>query len=131
MTSPFRTDRSSSYPGAVEGSNEVTTGTDHPVAVLFEELGETLDLIITSAQHGEEARLFEYRANAQAILSGLDKKLNFEVAGDLAQTLRLIYVEAAKRIQHEGKESCVERIESAREMISEVEKAWTKIVTLN
>jgi flagellin-specific chaperone FliS len=101
------------------------------VAVLFEELGETLNLIIESVRRGEDTRLFQCWANARAILSGLDKELNFEVAGDLAQTLRIIYTEAAKRIQWEGRELCVERIESAREMIQEIEKAWTESVALN
>ncbi|AMO72150.1 flagellar export chaperone FliS [Sphingorhabdus sp. M41] len=98
------------------------------VAVLFKELGETLDLIIVSARRGEGARLFQYRANARAILSGLDKELNFDAAGELAQTLRIIYTEAAKRIQVEGRETCVERIESAREMFQQIEKTWNDIV---
>jgi hypothetical protein len=42
-----------------------------------------------------------------------------------------MFNEAAKRIQLEGMEAYVERIESAREMILEIEKAWTKIVAFN
>ena len=97
------------------------------VAMLFEELRDTLDLMIDSARRGDDARIFRYRAKALAILGGLDESLNFEVAGDLAQTLHVIYSEAAKRIQMDGPDSRIERVESAREMIHEIEKAWTAI----
>ncbi len=97
------------------------------VAVLFDELRETLDMMIESARRDEDARIYQYRGKALAILGGLDEALDFEAAGDLAQTLHIVYAEAAKRIQMDGKESCVERIESAREMIHEIEKAWTSI----
>jgi len=119
------------YRSFTKESRALSAASHGLVAVLFEELGEMLDLIIESDRRGEEARLFQYWTNARAILSGLDKELNFEVAGDLAQTLRIIYTEAAERIQLEGRDACVERIESAREMIHEIEKAWIEIVTLN
>ena len=101
------------------------------VAVLFEELRDTLNLMIESARRNDDARMFQYRAKSLAILSGLDESLNFEVAGELAQTLHIIYTEAAKRIQSETRESLIERVESAREMIHEIEKAWAAIAIPN
>ncbi len=101
------------------------------VAVLFDELRETLDLMIESARRDDDARIYKYRGKALAILGGLDESLNFEAAGDLAQTLHIVYTEAAKRIQMDGKESCIERVESAREMIHEIEKAWESIAPYN
>lgn len=131
MTFQSRNRRTASYQPDDKASRALPTPPYSLVAVLFEELGETLNLIIESARRGEDARLFQYRANARAILSGLDKELNFDAAGDLAQTLRIIYTEAAKRIQVEGRETCVERIESAQEMFQQIEKAWNEIVIFN
>ena len=71
--------------------------------------------------------MFEFRAKALTILNGLDESLNFDEAGDLAQTLHAIYSEAARRIQAKVGPSLVERVESAREMLHEIEKAWMAI----
>lgn len=101
------------------------------VTDLLEELGETLSLIVASARRGEELHVSQYRASARDILGGLDRELNFELAGEFSQTLRVMYNEAAKRIRQDGLEACVERIESAREMIHEIEKVWTAIPSFN
>lgn len=97
------------------------------VIILFEELGDTLSMMVESARRNDQPRMFEYRAKALAILNGLDGSLDFDVAGDLAQTLHSIYVEAAKRIQSEQGESLIERVESAKEMLHEIEKSWKSI----
>lgn len=127
MTFQSRIQRASSYQSVAKDSRVFAADPYELVAVLFEELRETLNLMIESAKRGDDARIFRYRAKALAIIDGLDESLNFEAAGDLAQTLHIIYTEAAKRIQMDGRESCVERVESAREMIHEIEKAWTAI----
>lgn len=127
MTFQSRIQRASSYQSVAKESRVLAADPYELVAVLFEELRETLNLMIESARRGDDAKIYQYRGKALAILGGLDESLNFEVAGDLAQTLHIIYSEAAKRIQMEGRESCVERVESAREMIHEIEKAWTAI----
>lgn len=131
MTYPCRNHRTTGSRDFAKPSNDSAADPYGQIAGLLEELGETLGLIIKSARCGEDMQVFQYRASARNILSGLDKELNFELAGDLSQTLRVMYNEAAKRIQLEGMEAYVERIESAREMILEIEKAWTKIVAFN
>ena len=127
MTFQSRIQRASSYQSVAKDSRVLAADPYELVAMLFEELRETLDLMIDSARRGDDARIFRYRAKALAILGGLDESLNFEVAGDLAQTLHVIYSEAAKRIQMDGPDSRIARVESAREMIHEIEKAWTAI----
>tara|TARA_R110002124_G_scaffold72613_5_gene194347 strand:- start:2177 stop:2572 length:396 start_codon:yes stop_codon:yes gene_type:complete len=127
MTFQSRIQRASSYQSVAKDSRVLAADPYELVAMLFEELRDTLDLMIDSARRGDDARIFRYRAKALAILGGLDESLNFEVAGDLAQTLHVIYSEAAKRIQMDGPDSRIERVESAREMIHEIEKAWTAI----
>lgn len=97
------------------------------VAVLFSELRDSLDLMIENARRNDKARVFECRAKALSILNGLDESLDFDAAGDLAQTLHTIYTEAARRIQAEIGVSFIERVESAREMLYEIEKAWIAI----
>jgi len=131
MTFPCRNHPTTNSRDFVKTGNVSAPDPYGRVAGLLEELGETLGLIIKSARRGEDMHVFQYRASARHILSGLDKELNFELAGDLSQTLRVMYKEAAMRIQLEGMEAYVERIESAREMILEIEKAWTKIVAFN
>ena len=127
MTFQSRIQRASRYQSVAKDSRVLAADPYELVAMLFEELRDTLDLMIDSARRGDDARIFRYRAKALAILGGLDESLNFEVAGDLAQTLHVIYSEAAKRIQMDGPDSRIERVESAREMIHEIEKAWTAI----
>ena len=127
MTFQSRIQRASSYQSVAKDSRVLAADPYELVAMLFEELRDTLDLMIDSARRGDDARIFRYRAKALAILGGRDESLNFEVAGDLAQTLHVIYSEAAKRIQMDGPDSRIERVESAREMIHEIEKAWTAI----
>ncbi|WP_430417864.1 flagellar protein FliS [Parasphingorhabdus sp.] len=108
--------------------------TNDPICLattLFAQLSETLGLMVESMERRDNIHILQHQQNAQAILGDLNKKLNFEVAGDMEQTLRLLYSEASKRIQREGRESCVERIDSAREMIGEIEKAWVKIARRN
>ncbi|NRD90134.1 hypothetical protein C8024_12685 [Sphingopyxis sp. BSNA05] len=131
MTFPCRNHRTTRRRNFVKASQATKTGPHGRVAGLLEELGETLGLIIESARRGEDLHIFQYKASARDILVGLDRELNFELAGDLSQTLRVMYNEAAKRIQLDGMEAYVERIESAREMILEIEKAWTEIVSFN
>lgn len=127
MVFQSRIQRASSYQSVAKESRVLAADPYELVAVLFEELRDTLNLMIESARRGNDAKMYQYRGKALAILGGLDESLNFDVAGDLSQTLHIIYTEAAKRIQTEGRESCVERVESAREMIHEIEKAWTAI----
>ena len=131
MTFQSRIQRTSSYKSVAKESRVLAADPYELVAVLFEELRETLDSMIESARRGDDGRVYQYRAKALAILNGLDESLNFEEAGDLAQTLHIIYAEAAMRIQMEGRDSIVERVESAREMIHEVEKAWMAIAPVN
>ncbi|WP_417593935.1 flagellar export chaperone FliS [Parasphingorhabdus sp.] len=131
MTFQSRIQRASSYQSVAKESRVLAADPYELVAVLFDELRETLDLMIESARRDDDARIYKYRGKALAILGGLDESLNFEAAGDLAQTLHIVYTEAAKRIQMDGKESCIERVESAREMIHEIEKAWESIAPYN
>lgn len=131
MTFQSRIQRASSYQSVAKESRVLAANPYELVAVLFEELRDTLNLMIESARRNDDARMFQYRAKSLAILSGLDESLNFDVAGELAQTLHIIYTEAAKRIQSETRESLIERVESAREMIHEIEKAWTAIALSN
>jgi len=131
MTFQSRIQRASSYQSVAKESRVLAANPYELVAVLFEELRDTLNLMIDSARRNDDARMFQYRAKSLAILSGLDESLNFEVAGELAQTLHIIYTEEAKRIQSETRESLIERVESAREMIHEIEKAWAAIAIPN
>ena len=68
------------------------------IVVLFSELRESLDLMIESIHRNNDGQTFQYRARALSILGGLDEALDFEAAGDLAQTLHSIYAEASRRI---------------------------------
>ena len=101
------------------------------VGALLEELAHTLGLITDSARRGEDLLVSQYQENASKILGGLDRELEFDLAGDLSETLRILYNEAAKRIRMEDMEACIERIESAHEMIREIEKAWAGIIAFN
>ncbi|QTD55467.1 flagellar export chaperone FliS [Parasphingorhabdus cellanae] len=127
MTFQSNIRRASSYKSIQKNSNVLSANPYDLVAVLFAELRDSLDLMIESARRNDKGRMFECRAKALSILNGLDESLDFDAAGDLAQTLHTIYVEAARRIQAEIDVSFIERVESAREMLHEIEKAWMAI----
>ena len=127
MTFQSNIRRASSYQSIAKDSRVLSANPYELVAVLFSELRDNLDLMIASARRNDNGKMFKYRAKALTILNGLDESLNFEVAGDLAQTLHAIYTEAARRIQVEVGDMLIERVESAREMLHEIEKAWMAI----
>ncbi|GAA0467010.1 hypothetical protein GCM10009096_04660 [Parasphingorhabdus litoris] len=127
MTYQSNIRRTSNYKSIAKNSRVLSANPYDLVAVLFAELRENLDLMVESARRNDNARMFEFRAKALGILNGLDESLNFEAAGELAQTLHTIYREAARRIQAEIGASFIERAESAREMLHEIEKAWLAI----
>jgi len=127
MTFQSNIRRASSYKSIAKNSRVLSATPHDLVALLFAELRDSLDLMIENARRGNQGKMFEYRAKALGILNGLDESLDFEAAGDLAQTLHSIYTEAGRRIQAEVGASFIERAESAREMLHEIEKAWLAI----
>lgn len=127
MTFQSNIRRASSYQSIQKNSRVLSANPYDLVAVLFAELRDSLDVMIESARRNDHGKMFEYRARALGILNGLDESLDFEAAGDLAQTLHAIYTEAGRRIQAEIGASFIERAESAREMLHEIEKAWLAI----
>ncbi len=127
MTFQSNIRRASSYQSIQKNSRVLSANPYDLVAVLFAELRDSLDVMIESARRKDHGKMFEYRARALSILNGLDESLDFEAAGDLAQTLHAIYTEAGRRIQAEIGASFIERAESAREMLHEIEKAWMAI----
>ncbi|MEH6756234.1 MAG: flagellar export chaperone FliS [Parasphingorhabdus sp.] len=127
MTFQSNIRRSSSYQSVQKNSHVLSANPYDLVAILFSELRDNLDLMIESARRKDHGKLFEFRAKALSILNGLDESLDFQSAGELAQTLHSIYTEAGRRIQAEVGASFIQRVESAREMLHEIEKAWMAI----
>tara|TARA_R110000772_G_scaffold31902_14_gene78438 strand:+ start:305 stop:700 length:396 start_codon:yes stop_codon:yes gene_type:complete len=127
MTFQSNIRRASSYQSVQKNSRVLSANPYDLVAILFSELRDNLDLMIESARRNDHGKLFEFRAKALSILNGLDESLDFQSAGDLAQTLHSIYTEAGRRIQAEVGASFIQRAESAREMLHEIEKAWMAI----
>ena len=124
MTFQSNIRRASSYKSVAKNSRILSATPHDLIAVLFAELRDSLDLMIENARRKDQGKMFEYRAKALSILNGLDESLDFEAAGDLAQTLHQIY---ARRIQADIGASFIEKAESAREMLHEIEKAWLSI----
>lgn len=127
MTFQSRIQGAASYKSVAKESRVLSATPYDLVTILFAELRDTLNLMVESARRNDHGKMFEHRAKALGILNGLDESLDFAAAGELAQTLHSIYSEAARRIQAEPGESLIERVESAREMLHEIEKAWVSI----
>ncbi|WP_109357456.1 flagellar export chaperone FliS [Sphingorhabdus sp. EL138] len=127
MTFQSNIRRTSSYQSVQKNSHVLSANPYDLVSILFAELRDSLDAMIESAKRNDHGKMFEFRAKALGILNGLDESLDFEAAGDLAQTLHTIYREAGRRIQAEVGVSFIEKAESAREMLHEIEKSWLAI----
>jgi flagellar protein FliS len=69
----------------------------------------------------------ERQARALRLISGLEMSLDFEKGGEIAAGLAKIYREARRLVVAAGRENDGDKVEQARQMLSDVAEAWAQI----
>lgn len=97
------------------------------IAILFEELGVTLDACVAAARANDRAKRAVSQGRADSILHALEASLDHARGGDIAAGLASIYAEARQLLASAGAENDPIRIIRARTMIGEIAGAWAGI----
>jgi flagellar protein FliS len=115
----------------IDLTSRVEGATPHAlIAILFDELGRTLDTMAAALAAGSgatRAGMPERRARATSILLGLEGSLDHATGGELASGLAAVYREARRLIGDALVQNDAKPILQAREMISEIATAWARI----
>lgn len=94
------------------------------VALLYEELLRSLDLVIAGHTNGKAISGHPHLAKALSIIVALDGSLDFEKGGDLARTLVRIYRAAARGLNDAARADDIAKVAEVRSAISDIAYAW-------
>lgn len=97
------------------------------VVVMFEELLKALDAMAVAIERRDYSQRIKRQSRALNILHGLESSLDFAKGGEIAEGLAAIYREARRLTMLGSRESDVDQIRRAREMLSEIASAWSQI----
>lgn len=113
----------------VDVASQVEGASPHRlIAVLFDELGKTLDILAASLGEGRSRTgVPARRARAATILLGLEGSLDHARGGDLSRNLAAVYREARRLVEAGVAANDPVRIVQARTMIAGIAEAWAQI----
>lgn len=97
------------------------------VALLYEELLRSLDIIISIASSDTIQPNNTHLAKAQSILVALEGSLDFDNGGELAPVLARIYRSARRELGDAITGSNPEKLAELREAISTIAYAWAAL----
>lgn len=97
------------------------------VAILFQEAIKAMDTLTVAIRRNDFTQRGARQARALAILHGLESSLDHERGGDIAKDLSRIYAEARRLTIGGCRDSDVQQIAAAREMLQEIASAWDSI----
>lgn len=97
------------------------------VQVMYEELLKAIEAMAVATKRGDFVQRNARQARALAILTGLETSLDFEKGGEIARGLVTIYREARRLLVAAGREGDADKIDQARDMLSEIASAWDAI----
>jgi flagellar secretion chaperone FliS len=105
-------------------SRVATAGPHGLVALLYEELLQSLDLIIAFALRGKAIAGNAHLSKALSIITALEGSLDFANGGDLAPVLNRIYRAARRGLNEAAHDNDTEKIRSVHKAISDIAYAW-------
>lgn len=94
------------------------------VGLLYEELLQSLDLIIAKHAKGQVIAGSTGLAKAISIIVALEGSLDFEKGGELARSLVRIYRSAARSLNDAARNDDISKIKEVRSAISDIAYAW-------
>lgn len=113
---------------AVDAGSKVEGASPHQlVKILFDELLLALEAAAIAFKSGDRSKASDKQTRALTLLHALETSLDFEKGGEIAVNLAIIYREARRRLLAAGHEEDVEKLLSARDIISDIAQAWASI----
>lgn len=106
------------------------TGPHSLVALLYEELLRSLDIVIAAAGQKTGVASDIHVARARSILSALENSLDFDNGGTFAPVLARIYRAAAKELAEEVAGGEREKLAEYRAAFSTISYAWTTLAAV-
>lgn len=97
------------------------------VAILYDELLQSLDAMAVAMARGDLNQRGERQARALRLVSGLETSLDYDQGGDIAIGLAKIYREARRLVIAAARENDAALVGQARAMLGEVAGAWGEI----
>lgn len=99
------------------------------VAMLYEELLQSIDVMQVTIKRGGDIRSHPQSARARSILLALLTGLDFKSGGSLAASLASVYNAMAKEMGIAIEEASLPRLRGLREGVASISEAWAKVVT--
>jgi len=96
------------------------------VVMLYDGAIASLHRAITAIEAHDISKKCSHLSRAQAIILQLEGTLNFAVGGELAQTLKALYVHARAQMLKANLEDSPEVLRSLIEKLSTVREAWNE-----
>jgi flagellar secretion chaperone FliS len=98
------------------------------VAILYEELLGSIDVIAAALRHGRDVSREPHVARARSILVALIGSLDFERGGALSQTLAQVYRSMMGQLALVVAEGDRDKLDELRDGVASVEDAWARLV---
>jgi flagellar secretion chaperone FliS len=98
------------------------------VAILYEELLGSLDVIAAALRQGRDVSLEPHVERARSILVALIGSLDFEKGGSLAPILAKVYRSMMGQLAIVVAEGDVEKLNALRDGVASVRDAWRRLV---
>ncbi len=98
------------------------------VAILYEELLRSLDVIAAALRQGRDVSREPNVERARSILVALTGSLDFDRGGTLAQTLAQVYRSMMGQLAIVVAEGDVDKLDELRDGVTDVGDAWRRLV---
>lgn len=113
---------------AVDAGSRVEGATPHQlVKILFDELLLALDATAIAIRGGDRGKAFQKQTRALTLLHALETSLDFELGGEIATNLAIIYREARRRLLAAAADEDADKVLSARDIVNDIAEAWAQI----
>lgn len=113
---------------AIDAGSKIEGANPHQlVKILFDELLLAMDATATAMRTGDNGKAFQKQTRALTMLHALETSLDFELGGEIATNLAIVYREARRRLLAAAADKDAEKVLSARDIIRDIADAWAQI----
>ena len=112
----------------MELQSRVASASPHGlVSLLYEELLQSLDLLVVQFSRGKPIMGNPHHSKALSILIALESSIDFAKGGNLAGILQRIYRSAVRTLNNAASANDVDHVTDVRSAISEIAYAWAAL----
>lgn len=129
MNRPFSLNQARNQYQSLELSSRLESASPHGlVAILYEELQRSFDVMMAAADRGKTLSGEPATARARSILIALEGSLDAERGGDVARTLGGIYRAMQAEFSQAIAQNSREKLSALREGVAAIADSWNRIV---